>query len=152
MQIDNLYLLRDSKWLDLCISSILELLRFQVRNVFELNIVLLVHVNQHHSCKDDRFLPIKINANYPYSRYCRLNSSQGQSVKGAPTLLELLCKWVGPVSWQGGNSSSYLTDCLLASPMLRTCDREHCWNLAVWKTFPTDILLPVAKTDRRHRW
>lgn len=91
MQTDHLHLLGD-KWLDLCVSGILELLRFQVRNVCELNMVLPVHVNQHHSGKVDQFLPIKIRANYPYSRYCRLNLSQGQSVKGVLTLLALLCK------------------------------------------------------------
>lgn len=61
---------------------------------YDLNIVLLLHVNQHHSSKEYWFLPIKITANYPHSRYRRLTLSQGQSVKEAP---KLLCQGVGRV-------------------------------------------------------
>lgn len=43
-----------------------------------------------------------------------------------------LARWVGRVE----TAALILTDCLLASPMLRTCDREHCCNLAVWKHSP----------------
>lgn len=93
--------------------------------------VFLVHVNQHHSSKEDRFSPIKINATYANSGLCYLNLFQEESVKGARTVLELVCKWVGSVSWQGGNSSSYLPPLFV-----RACGKELCWNLAVQKHSP----------------
>lgn len=98
--------------------------------------VLLVRVNQHHSSKEDRFSPIKINANYANSGICWLNLFQEECVKGARTVLELLCKWVGLVSWQGGNSSSYLPPLFVSFTRAQGLGRELCWNLAVQKHSP----------------
>lgn len=98
--------------------------------------VLLVHVNQHHFSKEDRFPPIKINANYGNSGLCWVNLFQEEGVEGARTVLELsvneLAGWAGRVE----TAALIFPRCLPASPMLRACGRELCWNLAVQKHSP----------------
>lgn len=127
MQTDHLHLLLDGKWLDLCISSILELLRFQVRKVYELSITPVKTTN---SCQSKlmAIIPILDIAAWLYPRD---GASKVHRLWWNHSLNEL-ARCIGRVE----TAALILTRCLLASPVLRTCDRERCWNLAVWKHSP----------------